>query len=75
MNKLIFASIVLLVSLTSYAQPPAGNAETGDYYGSKVKAKGAIPLAELVNQLETVSSLPETKITAKIVEVCPNKGC
>lgn len=75
MNKLIFASIALLVTLTSYAQPPAGNAEKGDFYGAKVKAKGAIPLAEVVSQLETVTALEETKVTAKIVEVCPNKGC
>lgn len=75
MNKLIFASIAFLVTLTSYAQPPAGNAEKGDFYGAKVKAKGAIPLAEVVSQLETDATLEETKITAKIVDVCPNKGC
>ncbi len=75
MNKLFFATIALLVSFTSYAQPPAGNADKGDNYGSKVKAKGAIPLAELVSQLEKEPNLPEAKISAKIVEVCPNKGC
>lgn len=75
MNKLIFASIALLVTLTSYAQPPAGNAEKGDFYGAKVKAKGAIPLVEVVSQLEKESSMPEAKISAKIVDVCPNKGC
>jgi hypothetical protein len=75
MNKLLFATAALFLSLASYAQPPAGNADAGDYYGSKVKAKGAIPLADLVRQLEQVSSLPETKITAKIMEVCPNAGC
>lgn len=75
MNKLILCTIVLLLSLASFAQPPAGNAEKGDFYGAKVKAKGAIPLVEVVSQLESVSSMEETKITAKIVEVCPNKGC
>lgn len=75
MNKLIFASIALLFTLTSYAQPPAGNAEKGDFYGAKVKAKGAIPLVEVVSQLEKESSMPEAKISAKIVDVCPNKGC
>lgn len=75
MNKLIFSTIALLVSLTSYAQPPAGNADKGDFYGAKVKAKGAIPMTDLVSQLETVATLEETKVTAKIVEVCPNKGC
>ena len=75
MKKLIFATIVLLVSFDINAQPPSGNADKGDTYGSKVKAKGAIPLVEVVNQLERVSSLPEAKISAKIVDVCPNKGC
>ena len=75
MKKLIFATIALLVSFASNAQPPAGNADKGDTYGSKVKAKGAIPLAEIVSQLEKESSIPETKISAKIVDVCPNKGC
>lgn len=75
MNKLFFLAVSLSLTIASYAQPPAGNAETGDFYGSKVKPKGAIPLAELVNQLESASSLPETKISAKIIEVCPNKGC
>jgi hypothetical protein len=75
MNKLIFASIALLVTLSSYAQPPAGNADKGDFYGAKVKAKGAIPLVEVVSQLEKESSMPEAKISAKIVDVCPNKGC
>lgn len=75
MNKLIFSTTVLLVSLASFAQPPAGNADKGDFYGAKVKAKGAIPLAEVVSLLETVATLEETKITAKIVDVCPNKGC
>ena len=41
MKKLIFATIALLVSFASNAQPPAGNADKGDTYGSKVKAKGA----------------------------------
>ena len=75
MYKLIFVSIALLVTLGSYAQPPAGNADKGDFYGVKVKAKGAIPLAGIVSQLEKESSIPETKISAKIVDVCPNKGC
>ncbi len=75
MHKFIFAIFAILVSLTSVAQPPTGNDEKGDNYGSKVKTKGAIPMADLVSQLETVSNLEETKVTAKIVEVCPNKGC
>lgn len=75
MKKLIFASAMILVSALSYAQPPAGDANPGDFYGSKVKAKGARDLAEVVNQLENGSTLADTKIRAKVLEVCPNKGC
>jgi len=40
-EKTNFATIVLLVSFDINAQPPAGNADKGDTYGNKVKAKGA----------------------------------
>ncbi len=75
MKKLLTAAVTLLVTVIAFAQPPAGNAATGDCYGSKVTAKGAIPLADLVEQLGNTASPTATKISAKIVDVCPNKGC
>jgi hypothetical protein len=75
MNKLFFAFAMILVSASSYAQPPAGDANPGDVYGAKVKAKGAKDLVEIVNQIENGSTLEDTKIRAKITDVCPNKGC
>ena len=75
MNKLLFAFAMILVSTVSFAQPPAGDANPGDIYGAKVKAKGATDLTEIVNQLENGSTLEDAKIRAKITDVCPNKGC
>ena len=48
--KYIFPLIIALgFSVSGFAQPPAGEANVGDAYGAKIKAK--------------------------ILEVCPNKGC
>ena len=75
MKNICLSIFAICFSLISFSQPPAGDANPGDIYGSKVKAKGAIDLSEVVAQLENGSSLPETKIRAKITDVCPNKGC
>lgn len=70
---LVFSAVIL--SLFSFAQPPAGNAEKGDNYGSKVKPKGALSLADVASQLEAGRQFPEVKLKAKVKEVCANKGC
>lgn len=75
MKKILLTFAAILVSFFSQAQPPAGNAATGDYYGSKVKSRGAIPLAEVATQLEAGTQFPDAKIKAKVKEVCANKGC
>jgi len=75
MKASIVLIIAFLLSLSLSAQPPAGDANPGDIYGDKVKAKGAVELTEIVNQLENGAKMDEAKIKAKIVDVCPNKGC
>ena len=75
MKKIFFAVAFLFAAVVSFSQPPAGDANPGDVYGAKVKAKGATDLAEIVSQLENGSTLEDTKIRAKIIDVCPNKGC
>lgn len=75
MKQILCASAIILFSLVSYAQPPAGNAEPGDNYGNKVKAKGAILLSEIASKLEAGSQFPEVKIKATVKDVCANKGC
>lgn len=75
MKTILVSVCALLFSFSSFAQPPAGDANPGDLYGVKVKAKGAVDLTDVVSQLENGATFEETKIKAKITEVCPNKGC
>ena len=74
--KYIFPLFIALgFSVSGFAQPPAGDANVGDAYGAKIKSKGAKPIAEVVSKLESETKLEDVKIKAKILEVCPNKGC
>jgi hypothetical protein len=75
MKKLLLITIATTISCFSFSQPPAGDANMGDVYGGKVKAKGAIVIADVLTQLEGGAQLEDVKIKAKILEVCPNKGC
>jgi hypothetical protein len=75
MKKLLLISIATTISFFSFSQPPAGDALAGDVYGAKVKAKGAVAIADVATKLEGGAQLNDIKIKAKILEVCPNKGC
>ena len=75
MKKILYSAIAICFSLFTQAQPPAGDANPGDNYGAKINTKGAIALAEVTHKLENSSPSTEAKIKAKILEVCPNKGC
>lgn len=75
MKKVLLVYAAVFISMVSLAQPPAGNADPGDYYGSKVKPKGALALAEVANKLDEGAQFPEVKIKAKVKDVCANKGC
>jgi hypothetical protein len=75
MKKIALSLSVMLLCIFTQAQPPEGNAAPGDTYGAKVNTKGAVPLADLATKLESGSTPADTKIKAKILEVCPNKGC
>ena len=74
MKKILFSSVIVLLAIFANAQPPAGDAKPGDSYGEKINPDGAINIAELPAKLEKVESI-DGKIKAKIVEVCPKKGC
>ena len=74
MKKLILSSFALLLVAVALAQPPAGDAKPGDWYGQKVSAKKAIDIATIPAKLEKTDSL-NTKVIAKVLEVCPKKGC
>jgi len=74
MKKIVFGIVVVLFAVIANAQPPAGNAKPGEWYGEKVTAEGAVDIAGIPAKLEKAETI-DTKIKAKIVEVCPNKGC
>ena len=72
--KKLFLSVLALVSVTVlFAQPPAGNANVGDVYGANVTAGKNMNAKKLMGQL--AEGPVETKVKAKVIEVCPKKGC
>ena len=75
MKKLFLTVFVAAFAFIANAQPPAGDAKPGDWYGDKITTDGALNINDVVAKLNGGSSFPEVKVTAKIVEVCPNKGC
>lgn len=58
----------------AYAQPPEGDAMPGEWYGEKVDPDGVVDIATIPAGLEQKSEF-NTKVRAKIVDVCPKKGC
>ncbi len=75
MKKLFLAFSVMTFALVTNAQPPEGDAKPGEWYGEKVSAEGAIPISDAVAKLNSGKEEIDGKIMAKIVEVCPKKGC
>jgi len=74
MIRSIIFSLLCLFAISTFAQPPAGNAKVGDYYGEKPKTKGAMDIALLPAQLEKEPVI-QTKVKAKVLDVCSAKGC
>ena len=67
--------ITFLLSFSAFAQPPAGDAKPGDYYGEKISASESTPIAEAAAKLDEKTTKIKTKITATVLDVCPKKGC
>lgn len=74
MKKVFLSTVVILFAIAVNAQPPAGDAKPGDQYGEKITADGAVNIADVAAKLDKTESI-DTKIKAKIVDVCPKKGC
>jgi len=74
MKKFFLNAVVILLATVAIAQPPAGDAKPGDQYGEKITAEGAVSMADVAAKLDQTASI-DTKVKAKIVEVCPKKGC
>lgn len=75
MKKVLFALFAVCFALVINAQPPVGDAKVGEWYGEKVSTEGAVPLNDVAKKLGEGEKTMDTKIKAKIVEVCPKKGC
>ncbi len=76
MKKLLFTVAIIVLAFISNAQPPEGDAKVGEWYGEKVaNTTEALNVNDVVAKLNGGSEFPEVKIKAKIIEVCPNKGC
>ena len=74
MKKLFLLTIVVLTTFLAKAQPPAGDANIGDTYGAKVSPDGAMAINEAAAKLGENKAI-QTKVKAKVLEVCPKKGC
>ncbi|MCX6317866.1 MAG: DUF4920 domain-containing protein [Bacteroidetes bacterium] len=75
MKKVLLTLAIAAFGLIANAQPPAGDAKPGEWYGEKVNADGALNINDVVAKLNGGSEFENVKIKAKIVEVCPKKGC
>ena len=75
MKKILFSFFLLATTFILNAQPPAGDAKPGEWYGDKVNPEGALNINDVVAKLNGGSEFPEVKIQGKITEVCPKKGC
>lgn len=75
-KHLIITALFALCSLTSaHAQNEDRKpAKPGQTYGAKIDTKGAKDIAELPSMLEKKEKV-QTKVTAKVLDVCPKKGC
>lgn len=75
MRKLFLTLAIAGFGFIAQAQPPAGDAKTGEWYGEKVNPEGAMNINDVVAKLNGGSEFENVKVKAKIVEVCPKKGC
>jgi hypothetical protein len=75
MKKILVVCLLLGVTLGASAQPPAGDAKPGEFYGEKVNPEGALALVDVVNKVMGGNDFAEVKIVATVKEVCAKKGC
>ncbi|NDE78449.1 MAG: DUF4920 domain-containing protein [Chitinophagaceae bacterium] len=75
MKKFLFSLILAGVSTLAIAQPPAGEAKPGDFYGEKISTDGALSFSDVVRKVQGGNDFSNVKFTAKVTDVCPKKGC
>lgn len=75
MKKVLLSFFVCTMFVFAQAQPPEGDAKPGDWYGEKFSPDGAVAISDIVAKLDKGKESVDGKIKAKIVDVCPKKGC
>ena len=75
MKKVFLSLLVAGFVVITNAQPPAGDAKPGEWYGEKITTEGAVAINDAVAKLSEGNDKVDGKIKAKITEVCPKKGC
>lgn len=74
MKKILAILVIVGAAGTASAQPPVGPANIGDTYGEKTSSKGIVAPARLNKDLAKKDTV-EAKVAAKVLDVCPKKGC
>ena len=74
MYKFLLTLLIIVSALVVNAQPPEGEANPGEWYGAKVDPDGMIDIAKIPDLLAKNASF-DTKVKARIIDVCPKKGC
>jgi Domain of unknown function (DUF4920) len=75
MKKILFICLLIGSTLAASAQPPAGDAKPGEYYGEKVNPDGALALVDVVSKVMGGYDFADVKIAATVKDVCAKKGC
>lgn len=74
MKKIFLLAIIIMTAFFANAQPPAGDAKPGEFYGEKVSPDGAVAINDAAAKLGETGAV-QTKIKAKVLDVCSKKGC
>ncbi|HVI44922.1 MAG TPA: DUF4920 domain-containing protein [Chitinophaga sp.] len=73
--KRIFFFVLLVIGIAAKAQPPKGPANPGTIYGAGTTAGGAVEAMQLPSLLKNDTAKMQVKVKAKVLDVCPKKGC
>ncbi|MBA4144411.1 MAG: DUF4920 domain-containing protein [Azospira oryzae] len=74
MKNVFLFSFLMIAGIAVYAQPPQVPANAGATFGAVVTPEGAVPVGQVPSLLASKESA-HMKVTAKVIDVCPKKGC
>ncbi|MFT3824801.1 MAG: DUF4920 domain-containing protein [Chitinophagaceae bacterium] len=74
MKKVLFLVVAMVTVMLVNAQPPDLPTTPGTVYGATTTADGAVAIATLPVELQKKPAVT-TKMKAKVLDVCPKKGC